>query len=102
MMEVPGDDRESIGDERTARSRGNGHELAVEGVRVQPRGTLLATRSGDPRRRPGAAACLLGDWARAIPAQRGVRSDLDSGDRPGWQLRFPGVGRGRLRAYRRR
>src|SRR5215467_10203767 len=52
MMEVPDDGRESTGDERTARSRGKG--LAVEGVRGQPRGAQLATRSVGPGRPAGA------------------------------------------------
>jgi hypothetical protein len=47
-MEVLDDGRESAGDERTARSWGEGRELAVEGVRVQPRGAQLAASSDDP------------------------------------------------------
>ena len=46
---------------RTARSPGEGHELAVKDVRAQPRGAELAASCGGPGRHAGAAGRLLGD-----------------------------------------
>jgi hypothetical protein len=102
MMEVLDDGRESTGDQRTARSWGEGHELAVEGIRVQPRRAQLALWGVGPRHHAGAAARLRRDRAQGISSQRGVRRAARGDSRPGRRLRAPRVARRRRRANRRR
>lgn len=81
---------------------GEGRELAVEGVRVQPRGAQLAASSDDPGHHAGAAGRLLDDRVRAVSCQRGVRRAVRGTGRPGRRLRTPRLARRRLRADRRR